>query len=183
VLKALNTFMFFVIVNYSYSQTIPVKKYTSNKASFSFSYPSYLKELEIVNAPHMLLKLSCEDYLLMISFWESDNNINQEYYDIWDDETISYYSEKDKSIPHKKIIKLCEKTIISDINNLSVKCLKSELIISVDSLAKQDVKAINYRLVHKNNYLQFLFLVTSDQIYLNKPQFPLEILKGIQLFY
>lgn len=168
-----------LFVSISFGQNTTSKVYKSIKGSISFTYPSYLVQQKIDNAPHMLLKLESNNYALSISFWEYnfDNSIS-----IWDEVIVSTYSRIDKNIPNSKVHKSCEKIYLTIANNKQVKCLKT-VMRTTNSLQGQTIKfdQVYYRLLHKGNYLQFGFFVFSYHDYWNRPQFSDDIMKGLKL--
>ena len=58
--------------------TMSAKKYDGSL--FSFEYPNTLREANIYNSPHMLLKLESSKYFFSISCFDSNPGV-----DIWDD--------------------------------------------------------------------------------------------------
>lgn len=144
-------------VSLLFAQNSPTKVFKSEVGNFSFEYPSFLEKQKINNAPHMLLSLDSKKYALTIALWENnfDNLVT-----IWDEVIISYYSDIDKKFLDSYIEESCTKMYLTTLNNKKVRCIKST-IIHKKTFEGQTInfRQITYRLIHKGNYLQFVFLI------------------------
>lgn len=167
-----------LLITLPFSQNSTSKLYKSEIGNFSFTYPTYLEQQKINNAPHMLLKLNSDKFSLTISLWEYyfDESIS-----IWDDDIVSNFLNADKSISNSQIEKSCEKMYLNIDNKVKVKCLKSIITTNYSQGQTIIVKQITYRFLNNGNYLQFCFFVLDDQIYWNNQLFFDDIMKGLKL--
>lgn len=87
-MKRYITFGLFILFWISFVSAQQLKTYDCKH--FSFEYPSAFKSTTIQNAPHMVLKLDSDNYILSASYWDKgfDSNIS-----IWDDELFELYKQ------------------------------------------------------------------------------------------
>jgi len=149
------------------------KTFTSDKGYFKFSYPSNFAQQKINNAPHMLVKLASEKYIIAVSFeqYNFENSVT-----IWDTDIYDYYLNLDKSISKSGNDVLCKKQNLI-LKNKTVKVLKSVVIQQNESVV---IKQLTFRVMHRGNYLQFVFFTmnANDTLFEKECE---NIMKGVEL--
>ena len=148
---------------------------------FSFEYPSTFKTAPIQNAPHMILKLESDDYMVSISYW--DYGLGDDA-SIWNDE----YFERYKQMPIEDgtlvdIAKVGVQTKDGFVKSLKLKTNINSRNNDVTTCAK----LLTYLMFHDGYLLVFVF--ESEGSYpIPIPEhysttYPDEIMKGLRFKY
>jgi hypothetical protein len=146
---------------------------------FSFEYPSTFKTIPIQNAPHMILKLESDDYMVSISYW--DYGLGEDA-SIWNDE----YFERYKQMPIEDgslvdIAKVGVQTKEGFVKSLKLKTNINSRNNDLTTCAK----LLTYLIFHNGCLLVFVF--ESEGAYpIPMPEhypttYPDEIMKGLTL--
>lgn len=146
----------FCMVIAGYSQVI-----SSTKGHFNMSCPSGYAKDKIVNAPHMLLKLTNnKNNEIDISMWEYGLD---ESFTMWDEEIYETCASNARSIPNVSSMKIDKTTM--KFKNKSIKAVRitSSMSKKLPSYAKpMIINTITYQYLFKGNLMQIVFSSSNN---------------------
>lgn len=142
---------------------------------FSLDYPSSFKSVPIQNAPHMVLKLESDNYILSASYWDKglDKSIS-----IWDDKIYELY--KQNPVGDGTLISITKESIQTKGGARRCLKLKTNMHRQVQG-ANVYLKMVSY-LMLQDGYLYTFAFVSEGKYTKDSPTtYPDRIMKGLRI--
>lgn len=176
-MRPLHFYIFFLltcgIFNPIFSQNkTPLNKKTFHCEVFSFEYPTQFKETTIQNAPHMVLKIESNDYIISASYWDYglESTVN-----VWDDNTVQQYRQMD----NENLVDISKGTIQT--MDGVVKCLKLKFNIPINSEYDESLKTLSYLIINNGYLIEFSFFSLGKYTKNSPTDYSDEIMRGLLL--
>ena len=142
---------------------------------FTFNYPSSYKPMEVINSPHMLLKLEGDEYVITVSCWDKGFTLPV---DVWNDSYFDLYKTLYAPVIDE-ISATRDKLTLGDETVKAIKVLSNTIAEVADQ--KYDVKLLTYIFVNNEYLYSVCFISEGKYAKTSDTSYPQSIMAGFSL--